>query len=445
MYSNGKVLILGFARSGYEAAKVLVKRNNEVIINDLKEIKDERYEELVKLGVRFVFGSHPDDLLNDSITLLVKNPGVFIDHKYVLKAKELNIPVINEVEMTYNLLREKCDVKIIGISGTNGKTTTTTLIYEMLKEDKKSVYLAGNIGYPVSSVLDKVKSGDIIVLETSAQQLENTINYTPDVAVLTNISEAHLDFFHTYEHYIYNKSKLILNQKENQVCILNKNDERIIKFSKDVTSVKKYFSINSYNTDCYLKDDSIYYNLEKIIDTKDILLRGNHNYENIMAAILAVKEFDVSTKSIFNVLTTFKGVKHRLQFVREVNGVKYYNDTEATNIKSTKIALSSFSEPIILLLGGTDRGQDFNELKDYIKNVKAIVGIGECRKRAQQFGEVNNISSYSFETLKEGFLKCVELSKKGDIVLLSPASASWGQYIQCEDRGDEFIEYVNNL
>ena len=194
MYENKKIFILGFAKSGYEVAKVLANKNNYILINDggsLKETDKEKYEELKNLGVNFVFNSHPDDLFDESYDLLIKNPGISIDHKYVLKANKLNIPVVNEVEVAYNLLKDK-NVKIIAITGTNGKTTTTTLIYEMLKKDKFSVHLAGNIGFPLCSILDKVKENDIIVTEISCQQLENMHEFNPNVAVMTNISEAHL-------------------------------------------------------------------------------------------------------------------------------------------------------------------------------------------------------------------------------------------------------------
>ena len=176
-----------------------------------------------------------------------------------------------------------------------------------------------------------------------------------------------------------------------------------------------------------------------------MFFKGNHNVQNAMDAILVSKLFNVSNDVIINVLKNFRGVEHRLEYVDEVNGVKYYNDTEATNIKCTQIALSSFHEPIILFLGGLERGQNFDDLKDYIKNVKIIIGIGECRERVREFANNNNIENYIFEHLKDGFKKSLEVSNKGDIVLLSPASASWDQYKECEERGAEFKKYVEEL
>ena len=448
MFENKKILILGFARSGYEAAKFLAKRGNTVILNDAKEEEKQdknKVEELKELGVNFIFGSHPDDLLDSSFDYLIKNPGVPIDHKYVLKARELGIEVINEVEMAYRLIPKDKNIKVIGITGTNGKTTTTTLIYEFLKQDGRRVHLTGNIGYPLCGFLDKLQENDIIVMETSCQQLENTDLYNPDVAVLTNIDIAHLEFMKTYEHYKEVKAKIFKNHDSNHVAIINMENEESIKISKNIKSTVKYFSSKNVINGAYIKDRFIYYYDEKIVSLDDIRLKGMHNYENIMCAIMATKEFGIKNDSIVTVLKNFNGVEHRLEFVREVNGVKYYNDTEATNIKCTQIALKSFDEKTILILGGYERGQDFNELKDFTKNVKAIVAIGQCRARVKEFGDSINIPTYEYERLSDGFEKCVDLADENDVVLLSPASASWDQYKQCEDRGAEFKELVNKL
>lgn len=448
MFENNKIFILGFARSGYDAAKVLIKRGNKVLLNDGKEIQEsdkDKIEELKALGVEFFFGSHPDELLDSSYDYLIKNPGVPIDHKYVLKANELNIPVINETEMAYRLISKDKNIKLIGITGTNGKTTTTTLIYNFLKEDGKKVHLAGNIGYPLCSFLDKLEEGDIIVDEVSCQQLENLYEFKPDVGVLTNVSEAHLEFMKTYEHYTDVKARLFQNHTKKDTAILNMDNDEVMRITKNIKSTVKYFSSSNEINGAYLKENSIYYFDEKIADFDEISLIGKHNYENIMAAILAVKEFDVSSEAIRKVLSNFNGVEHRLEFVAEVDGRKFYNDTEATNIKCCQIALSSFDKPTILFLGGYERGQDFNELKDYISNVKTIVTLGECKNRVKEFGNNMNIPTYETETLKEAFAKAWEVSESGDILLLSPASASWDQYKQCEDRGDEFKKYAYDL
>ena len=446
-FKNNKILILGFARSGYQAAKLLIKRGNTVFLNDNKEEEKQdasQVEELRNLGVNFIFGSHPDDLLDESFDYLIKNPGVPIDHKYVLKARELGIEVINEVEMAFRLLPS--DISIIGITGTNGKTTTTTLTYEIMKEAyKERVHLAGNIGYPLSSIVEDVKDDDIIVIECSCQQGENFIKFHPHVGICTNFTEAHIDFMKTYEHYKETKSRMFYNQSENDIAILNYSNNDVMEEMKNIKSIKKYFSSKDAIDGCHLVDDDIYYYNEKVMSINDIKIKGMHNVENVMAAIMDVKEYDVSNEIIKKVVSNFKGVEHRLEYVDTVNGVEFYNDTEATNIKCTQIALSSFKQPTIIFLGGLERGQDFNELTPYMSNVKAVIAIGTCRDRVAEYAKSINKDVYVFEHLSDGFDKAIEIASPGDVVLLSPASASWDQYKECEVRGQEFKDKVSEL
>lgn len=447
LFTNNKILILGFARSGYQAAKLLTKRGNIVYLNDFKDESKQdstKVKELRELGVNLVFGSHPDDLLDSSFDYLIKNPGVPIDHKYVIKAKELNIEVINEVEMAYRLLPSS--VNIIGITGTNGKTTTTTLTYEIMKEAYKDrVHLAGNIGYPLASILEFVKADDIIVIECSCQQGENFKYFHPHVGIMTNLSHAHIDFMKTYEHYKNTKSRMFYSQNENDIAIINNENKDCLEELKDIKSVKKYFSSKNNIDGCYINNNYIYYYDEKIINIDDIKIKGMHNVENVMCAIMAVKEYNVSNEIINKVVSNFKGVEHRLEYVNTINGVEYYNDTEATNTKCTQIALSSFNRPIILFLGGLERGQDFNDLTSYMNNVKIVIAIGECRNRVKEYCNSLNKECYVFEHLVDGFDKAVEIADAGDVVLLSPASASWDQYKECEERGKEFKDKVNKL
>ena len=447
MFKNNKVFILGFARSGYEAAKLLIKRNCEVVLNDSKKeelLEQDKIKELRDLGVQFIFGSHPDDVLDSSFDYLIKNPGVPIDHKYVLKARELGIEVINEVEMAYRLLPK--GIKIIGITGTNGKTTTTTLTYKILHnyfQDK--VVLAGNIGYPLCSVLNDLNKDSILVMEVSCQQLENMSQFHPNVAVMTNLSPAHIDFLKSFENYKNVKTKLFQNQTSEDIAILNIDNDDVIKQTINILSHKEYFSSRDVIHGCCLKGRDIYYYDEKIMSRDDIFIAGIHNVENCMAAIMVAKHFMVPNDVIVKTISEFKGVEHRLEYVDTVQDRKFYNDTEATNIKCTQIALSSFNHPTIIILGGLDRGQDFMELAPYMKYVKSIIAIGQCRDRVYQFGNDMNIPTYSYEFLRDGFQKCIEVSSPGDIILLSPASASWDQYKECEVRGDEFKNYVKQL
>lgn len=447
MFENNKVLILGLARSGYAAAKVLVERGNKVILNDGKaeeKLDKEQIRELRELGVELIFGSHPDDLLDNTFDYLIKNPGVPIDHKYVLQARKLGIEVINEAEMAYRLLPD--GVKLVAITGTNGKTTTTTLTYQILKKAfGDRVFLAGNIGYPLCNILNKVKDDSIIVMEVSCQQLENMSKFKPDIAVMTNLSPAHIDFLKSYDNYKRVKTKLFQNQTIDDIAILNIENDDVIDSTKNIKSTVKYFSSQKEISGAYYSNGDIFYYGEKVISDDEIFIKGVHNIENCMCAIMIAKELNVSNEVIKEVISNFRGVEHRLEYVDTVEGRKFYNDTEATNTKCTQIALSSFNEPIILILGGLDRGQDFDDLIPYLGNVKCIVGIGQCRNRVLDFGIKENIPTYIYEFLTDGFDKCFEESSEGDVILLSPASASWDQYKECEVRGAEFKKKVEVL
>ncbi len=446
MFENKKILILGMARSGYEAAKYLSKYNNTIILNDggSRDKQDQdKLKELESLGVTLIFDSHPDDLLDESFDYIIKNPGIRNDHKYVVRAKELCIEVINEVEMAYRLLPD--DVTLIGITGTNGKTTTTTLTYEIIKKSGKRVHLAGNIGYPLCSFLDKLESGDIIVMEVSCQQLANVKEFKPHIALMTNLSEAHIDFFGSYEAYKEDKLKIFNNQTDSDIAIVNIENDDVMNGISDINSNVKYFSSKREINGAYFKDDKLYYYDEFIISRDEFLLKGNHNVENALAAIMIAKEVGVDNESIVSVLKTFTGVRHRLEFIDKVKGVSYYNDTEATNTKCTTIALSSFDKNVILILGGLERGQDFHYLDSFIGPVKEIVGIGECRDRVKEYGDSIGIKTNTFEKLSEAMNYINSVVVDGDTVLLSPASASWDQYKQCEDRGDEFRDIVRRF
>ena len=447
MFQNKKILILGMARSGYEAAKYLSKLDNTVVLNDGKEEKKQneaQVNELKSLGVELIFGSHPDQLLDSSFDYLIKNPGVPIDHKYVLKAKELEIEVINEVEMAYRML--PLDVTLVGITGTNGKTTTTTLTYNILKEAfKDRVHLAGNIGYPLCSILDKLKKDDIIVMEVSCQQGENIKEFKPHIGLFTNIDQAHIDFMKTFEHYKEVKKRMFYNQTSEDIAILNMENEEVMKELKNIKSITKYFSSKNEINGAYVKNGIIYYYDEEVMKVSDIKIPGVHNLENCLGAMMIAKEFNVSNEIIDKVLSEFTGVEHRLEYVDTVNDVRYYNDTEATNIKCSQIALSSFSEPTTIILGGLERGQNFDDLIPFMNNVKNIIAIGQCRERVKEFGDKLSIPTYVYEKLEDGFKKSVEVTEKGGIVLLSPASASWDQYKECEIRGAEFKKYVKDM
>lgn len=439
MFENKKIFILGMARSGYEAAKLLSDYNNEIIVTDGKEQKEELVSELESLGVKVIITSDQLSLLDDSFDYVIKNPGIKYDNPVVVKAKELGIKVINEVEMAYSFLDKS--VNIIGVTGSNGKTTTTTLISEFMKNSFDNVYLGGNIGIPLSNFVRDIKPNSYLVLEISDHQLCDMYDFKTNVSVLTNITPTHLDFHKSYEVYQMTKKKIFNNHTSDDLAVINKDDEVSMKITDDIKSTKVYYGHDKTNL-AYYDEEGIYYDGKLVIKLDDIILKGKHNYQNIMGAIIAVKKYGVTDEVIQKVLKEFKGVEHRLEYVGTINGVTYYNDSKATNCVSTITALNSFNQPTILLLGGYDRGHSFHDLDDSMKNVKCVVCFGETKNRIEEFCNDLNIKCYKNDTLKEAMNVVKDICTPGDVVLLSPACASWDQYDRFEDRGDEFKNLV---
>lgn len=439
MFENKKIFILGMGRSGNSVARLLHK-TNKILITDLKHNeKDE--EELKKLGVKVCITDKQAELLDESFDVLVKNPGVKLDHPVVLKAEKYNIPVITELEVAYRYLPK---VKIVGITGSNGKTTTTTITYNILKEAGLPVHLAGNIGLPLCNQIDDIKDGDILVTEISSHQLVNLDKFKVDIAVLTNLSEVHLDHFGTYEKYKLNKLRIFNNQTEKDISIINSGDKEVDRLTKDLKSNRKTFS-SKEKADIYVADGYIIYNKEKKFKLSDIKLKGMHNYENIMAAILVTKEFNVSDEVIKNIINNFGGVEHRMEYVKTLNGRSFYNDSKATNVTSTITALKSFEDNVILLLGGLDRGHSFDDLIPYLRNTKLIICYGETKERIKTFAKNQKIEVKVVENVREAVKKAYELSNDGDTILLSPACASWDQFDSFEQRGEAFKEEIGKL
>lgn len=439
MFENKKIFILGMAKSGYEAAKLLSDYNNEIIVTDGKEQKEELVSELESLGVKVIITSDQLSLLDDSFDYVIKNPGIKYDNPVVVKAKELGIKVINEVEMAYSFLDKS--VNIIGVTGSNGKTTTTTLISKFMKNSFDNVYLGGNIGIPLSNFVRDIKPNSYLVLEISDHQLCDMYDFKTNVSVLTNITPTHLDFHKSYEVYQMTKKKIFNNHTSDDLAVINKDDEVSMKITDDIKSTKVYYGHDKTNL-AYYDEEGIYYDGKLVIKLDDIILKGKHNYQNIMGAIIAVKKYGVTDEVIQKVLKEFKGVEHRLEYVDTINGVTYYNDSKATNCVSTITALNSFDQPTILLLGGYDRGHSFHDLDDSMKNVKCVVCFGETKNRIEEFCNDLNIKCYKNDTLKEAMNVVKDICTPGDVVLLSPACASWDQYDKFEDRGDEFKKLV---
>ena len=438
MIENKKILILGMARSGNEVAKLLGKANNTIIITDQKDQNQEQIDELKALGITFIKSSEPENLLDETFDLLIKNPAVFPFHPCVKKAHDLNISVVNEMEVAYHYLNSP--VKIIGVTGSNGKTTTVSLIYEVLKEANMPVKLGGNIGTPLSKIVLDLQANDILLLEISDHQLIDMYDFKTDISILTNLCPTHLDYHGSYEAYKKTKKKIFAHHTKDNIAILNKANYDSLELTKDIKSTKIYFN----SEENYYTEEAIYIDKEKVINTSDIILKGTHNYENILATYLVAKILNIDFKYVNAVLKKFKGVEHRIEFVRELNGITYYNDSKSTNPTATITALKSFSDNIRLILGGMERHQDFHDLTPYLGKVKKIYAIGETRNRIIDYAKEVNVNCEEFLTLKEAMSKIKEEAINGDIVLLSPASASWDQYIKFEDRGNEFKDIVNN-
>ena len=382
MYKNKKIFILGMARSGYEVAKLLAP-DNKILITDVKPQDNDKVKELEGIGVEFILSDKPDDFFDDSYDIMIKNPGIKYDHKCVVKAKNMGIPVVNEIEVAYHYLNK--DINIIGVTGSNGKTTTTSIIYEIMKRafgDK--VVLAGNIGTPLCHYVKNIKSGDYLVMEISDHQLCDMYDFKTNTSIITNIYECHTDFHDSHERYVMTKKKIFNHHTKYDTAIINMDNKEVMDMTKDIKSSKLYFSCID-QTNCYYKDGFIYFDNVKYLDTSKIVLKGMHNYQNIMCAILCAKRYNISDDIIIDVLTTFSGVEHRLEYVGNINGREVYNDSKSTNTESTIIALNSFDKDIILLMGGLDRGHSFEELKDSMKNTKLVITYGETKNRIKEF------------------------------------------------------------
>jgi len=438
MFNNKKVFVLGMARSGYEVAKLLYKEN-EIIICDSKEQDLDKLNELNSLEIKFIKTDKPEELLDESYDVLIKNPAVFPNHPCVLKAQSLNIPVVNEMEVAFHYINKP--IKIIGVTGSNGKTTTVTLINEVLKKAGVNVILGGNIGTPLSKLVNDIKDNDILLLEISDHQLIDFKDFKTDISILTNVCPTHLDHHGSYEAYKNSKKRIFECHTNSDIAIINKNNVDSLEITNDILSTKIYF-----NNECnFIKDDCIYINNKPIINTNEILLKGIHNYENILAMLTLIELLNVDFKYAKEVLKEFKGVEHRIEFVRELNGVKYYNDAKSTNPTSTVTALNSFDGNIHLILGGMERNQDFSELLPYLNKIKKIYAIGEVRNRIMDYFLEKNVEVEKYEFLKDAIVSIKNNVAESDIVLLSPGSASWDQYVKFEDRGNEFKSIVNSF
>ncbi|QED47449.1 UDP-N-acetylmuramoyl-L-alanine--D-glutamate ligase [Cytobacillus dafuensis] len=443
-YHHKKILVIGLAKSGVAAASLLHKLGAFVTVNDYKPLSENlEAQELLEQGITVICGEHPIGLLEEGFELIVKNPGIPYHNPMIAGAIEKGIPVITEVELAYQI----SEAPLIAITGTNGKTTTTTLVFEMLKTGEKQPLLAGNIGIVASEVAQEASTENTIVIELSSFQLMGIETFNPRIAILTNLYDAHLDYHGTRYEYVKAKANITKNQTENDFLIVNAEQSEVMEIANNSKAIMIPFSSkNKLSSGAYTHEGWIYFNDEKIIALKNIALPGTHNLENILAAIAAAKLSKVDNDAIFKVLNSFQGVKHRLQFVTEHKGRKFYNDSKATNMLATQNALAAFTEPVVLLAGGLDRGNEFDELIPYLKNVKAVVTFGQTAKKIERVAEEAGIKTIiHVDNVEKAVPVAYELSEQGDVILLSPACASWDQYKTFEVRGDIFIQAVHML
>ncbi len=443
MYENKKILILGAAKSGIAVARLLANKNNEIVLTDINEIDENVKNELESLNIKIIITKNQLELLDDSWDIIIKNPAIAVTSELIKKCNMLNLRVENEIEVAYHFLPQ--NVTIIGVTGSNGKTTTTTIIYEILKRMNKKIVLGGNIGTPLSELLPNIKENDILLLEISDHQLCDIHDFKTNISVLTNICPTHLDYHGTYEHYKNTKSKIFNHHTEKDIAIINMDSTDALEESANILSQKYYFSSKKNNCSAYLKDDKIYLNDKEVLDINDIKLKGIHNYENIMAALLVIQNFSLDLNIVKKFLSEFGGVEHRQEFVKQVNNVEYYNDSKSTNPTSTITALKTFKKPVHLILGGLNRNQDFHELDDYMKYVCYIYAIGSTTDIVDEYAKSMNIPCYKAYNLKNALEFIKTNVKENEVVLLSPGSSSQDQYPHFEDRGNEFKNIVENF
>ncbi|GEB76439.1 UDP-N-acetylmuramoyl-L-alanine--D-glutamate ligase [Sporolactobacillus inulinus] len=447
-FANKKVLVLGLAKSGYAAAKLMKELGADVTVNDRGDLsQNEHAKDLAKLGVRIVGGGHPLELIDHTTALMIKNPGIPYSNPMIKRAETLGIPVVTEVEIAGRL----ADAPFIGITGSNGKTTTTMLIGEMMKGSSYEPIVAGNIGTALTSVVQKANEKNVIVAELSSFQLQGTIDFHPHVAVVLNIFDHHLDYHGTVENYAKAKAQITANQTADDALVYNADSKRVVQFIAEKTKAKKVpFSLKQKVANgAYVSEETIYFKDQAIMKVEEMGLPGEHNLMNALAALAVAGVYGVSVQHMADVLRSFKGVRHRLEYVGVVQGRTVYNDSKATNSIATSQALHAFpKKEIVLLAGGLDRGNSFDVLvPDLVKApIKAVLLFGETQQKLKDaclkaripvIKEVENVEA----AVPEAFA----LSQPGDVILLSPACASWDQYKSFEQRGDIFIAEVNKF
>lgn len=446
-----KVTVVGAARSGIAAAKLLNKKGFKVFLTDSapkEKIDKAILNEINEFGIESEFGVHSSSVYETDI--MVISPGVPQNSEIIQNAIKKGLKVISEIEVA----SWYCKGKVIAITGTNGKTTTTTLIGEMFKDAGYKTFVCGNIGKAFSEIAELTDENSIVVLETSSFQLDNISKFKPFISILLNVSPDHLNRYDSFEKYLESKMKITMNQSTTEHFIFNYDDELVRKSAEKVHTNKSAFSLGAEvrlksESGAYINtNDLIYYYYmgeENIIDTQKLIIKGDHNIYNAMASVISAKIFGIEKDYIKKTLENFKGVEHRLEFVRELSGIKYYNDSKATNVNSVWYALKGFNEKLILILGGEDKGNDYTQIEnEVISHCRHVVAIGSSKQKIYDFFK-SKISIECADNMKDAVAKCRNKALKDDVVLLSPACASFDMFDNYEHRGKVFKQIVNSL
>ena len=455
MYENKKILVVGMARSGLAAARYLLRQGAVLVVNDSKSQEDLKdiCQELESMGdVRFILGRNPNIDEVEDIDMAVVSPGVPLDLDYIMAIKMNRKKVISEIELAYQAGLKK-NIRFVGITGTNGKTTTTSLVGEIFKAQGVETYVVGNIGNPAIEAVEMAGDGAVLVTELSSFQLESIDMFSPTASTVLNLTEDHLNRHHTMENYAMAKARIFENQVDDTVCILNYDDPITRAMAEGCHADVVFCSRkDKFERGIYLDDDNniiVNNEIEEIalLKADQLSLPGGHNLENCMAAIGLTLALGVEIEVLVKVLKTFKAVEHRLEYVDTVKGVKYVNDSKGTNPDSTIKAVQSYNDPIILIAGGYDKGSDFNELFEIAKDyVRSVVILGQTGDLIEETARKHGFTDlYRVNDLKEAVEKSAQIAKEKDIVLLSPACASWGMYNNYEERGREFKKLVADL
>ena len=445
-YNGKKALVCGMARSGIAAAKLLKKLGAEVTLQDMKKREDIAAEvlNLENEGIVLYTGANPDDIACDQ-DIIVLSPGIPCDLPFIEAAEAAGVNVISEVELAYTLT----NCPITAITGTNGKTTTTTLTGEIMKAVYGNTAVVGNIGIPYSEEVERLTEKDWVVAEISSFQMEKAKEFHPHISAVLNITPDHLNRHKTMEVYIAMKERVFEKQTAEDFCILNYGDEACRKMA-DKTAAKVFFFSSSEKLEegIYLDGENIEVRWdginETLINVNDLQILGVHNHENVMAAAAMAICANIPLDTIREVLKAFAGVEHRIEYVATVDGVDYYNDSKGTNVDASIRAVLAMKKPIVLIGGGYDKGGSFDEWTQLFPGrVKHLVLIGVTAPKVRESAEKFGFTAISdCETFKEAVDLCREKAEDGDCVLLSPACASWGMFDNYEQRGDMFKEQV---